>query len=472
MFVFGACPRLAWGMNEQGTEPTSPDEVDDSAGAIAATPQAPLIRWPIYHGWWIVLVGAGVLLLTTYANSNAANYIFEPEASPNQGSYWFALRLLASPLLLLLLLPLVGHFVDRRGPIVPITSVLLIAGTTYVVLAIIGPSWPSYILALLMGTAMSATARIAMMTTVANLFSRHLGKAFAVALAGVSLGAFMPTVFTQALFLTARSIGMDGYDTIQILFVAFLGGALLIVGLAFLYVMRRWPVWGRQTWQRGKTLDASARAPDEQSQSDTDVNAVPLGLREVLTGRSYYLYVAAIALYGSMIWPLSIVVSSGGGWLSFGAIFFSAIFTIPALLIIGALADLFSRKLVVMAILAMLLILTLPLASGLDSIEATVPFALGVIANGAAIPAVLALQREYFGRRHFGLLYGIQASISAFVSLVWTLFAAAIHDYFGSPTFERLSIILPLAIALVLILLMKRPQYGNATAESAPQVAV
>ena len=450
-------------MNEQDSEVPTTDDADNPA-----PPQVPLIRWPIYRGWWIALAGAGIVTLTTYANSDIANYVFEPVGSGgSSAAVPVAIGTAASLLLLLPFRPLVGHFVDRRGPLVPVSAALLIGGLTYVVLAIIGPSWPSYSAAILVGAVMAATARIALMTTVAHLFSRHLGKAIAVVLIGTPLSTLLPSIFINGIFALVGSVTSYDYGFFQFALVAFAGSILFIAGLAFLYAMRRWPLWDRQGWQRGTmVLDAPTPSPGEQTDVDTSVESAHLRLGEILTSRSYYLYVVAIALFGSILWPLSLTANSG--WVNVSAIIFAAIFTIPGLFISGALSDRFDRKLVVMAILALLLIGTLPLLAGLGTLAAVLPIALAVVGVTAGTPAVLALQWEYFGRRHFGVLFGIQASVTALVSTIWPVLSSVAFDFYGSPIFELLSVVLPLAIALILILLMKRPQPA---AETEPQVA-
>ena len=91
-------------------------------------------------------------------------------------------------------------------------------------------------------------------------------------------------------------------------------------------------------------------------------------------------------------------------------------------------------------------------------------------------PAVLALQWDYFGRRHFGVLFGIQSSVVALVSSHRAgTRRLRLRLYIGEgPRFVFLWVILPLAIALVLILLIKRPQSAAPnppTAKAEPQVA-
>ena len=455
-------------MNEQDREPTPSNGAGNTDDANPAPPQVPLIRWPINRGWWIVLAGAGVLMLTAYANSNIANYVFDrPDSGGASSALPAAIGTAASLLFLLPFRPLVGHFVDRRGPLVPVAAALLIGGFTYIVLAFIGPSWPSYSAAILIGSVMTVTARIALLTTVANLFSRHLGKAFAVVLVGVSTATLLPGILIEVILLTVGFVIDFDYRLIQFVIVALAGGILCIAGLAFLYAMRRWPVWDRQGWQRGTNiLDAPTPAPGEGSDVDANVEPEPLQLREILTSRSYYLYVAAITLYGSILWPLFVFATNP--WTNVVATLFSAILTIPCLLIIGVLSDRFDRKLVVIAILAILLIGTLPLTLGLGTLAGVVPVVLVAVGVTAGTPAVLALQWDYFGRKHFGLLFGIQASVTALVSTIWPVLSSVVFDFYGSPIFELLSVILPLAIALIFILLMKRPQpaVGSGVAEA------
>ena len=462
-------------MDEQDREPTASNDADSAEADNPAPPQVPLIRWPIYHGWWIVLAGAGILMLTAYADSNIASNVFEP---PRTGGISDTLpRAIGSFALLVLLLPFrpfVGQLVDRRGPLVPVTAALLIGGFTYIVLAFIGPSWSSYNSAILVGGVVAVTARIALLTTVANLFARHLGVAFAVAIAGVSVATLLPSIFIGGILFVAGFVAIYEYGPIHIAIVLFTGGTLCIAGLAFVYVLRRWPLDSSRRWNEEiPALDAPASATNELSDADATVEPAPLRLREILASRSFFLYVAAIALQSSIHWPLFVTVDSG--WVNVSAALFSAIFVVPVLFVSGALSDRFNRKRVVMAILFLQLMVTLPLLSGLSGSTAVAIVFLGATGGGAVSPAVLALQWDYFGRKNFGLIFGIQSSVAALVSFIGQIFAAFVFDVFGEgPSFVFLWVILPLAIALVLILLMKRPQSAvpnPPVAETEPQVA-
>ena len=457
-------------MNEQDREAPTTDDADNPAPT-----RAPLIGRPIYYGWWIVLAGAGILMLTAYAHTNLANFVFEPPRNDGiSDTLPRAIGTAASLLLLLPFRPLVGHFVDRRGPLVPVTAALLIGGFTYIVLAFIGPSWPSYNSAILVGGVVAVTAHIALLTTVANLFSRHLGVAFALAMVGVSAAALLPSIFIGGMLFIAGFVAIYEYGPIHIAIVLFTGGTLCIAGLAFVYVLRRWPLDSSRRWNEEiPALDAPASATNELSDADATVEPAPLRLREILASRSFFLYVAAIALQSSIHWPLFVTVDSG--WVNVSAALFSAIFVVPVLFVSGALSDRFNRKRVVMAILFLQLMVTLPLLSGLSGSTAVAIVFLGATGGGAGSPAVLALQWDYFGRRHFGVLFGIQSSVVALVSVIGPVLAGFVFDVFGEgPRFVFLWVILPLAIALVLILLMKRPQPGvpnPPTAKAEPQVA-
>ena len=248
-------------MNEQDSEVPTTDDADNPA-----PPQVPLIRWPIYRGWWIALAGAGIVTLTTYANSDIANYVFEPVGSGgSSAAVPVAIGTAASLLLLLPFRPLVGHFVDRRGPLVPVSAALLIGGLTYVVLAIIGPSWPSYSAAILVGAVMAATAPHRFDDDGCSSVFQAPGQG------DCRCTNRYPSKHTSAKhfyqrYLRACWIGDKlRLRVLPVALVAFAGSILFIAGLAFLYAMRRWPLWDRQGWQRGTmVLDAPTPSPGDK----------------------------------------------------------------------------------------------------------------------------------------------------------------------------------------------------------------
>ncbi len=448
--------------NERGEEPVAENDG-------APLPSAPLLPRNIHRGWWIVLAGAGILALMTIADSNLAEFLFEPP----RGDAPRYLLSIGAPILLLVLLPLrplIGHMVDRRGPIGVVATALLIGGMAYVVLAIIGPNWQSYGAAIVVGGVMVAVAQIALLTTVANLFVRHVGLAFAIALAGVSAATFWPVVF-GGLLLLPLSTRFDGFGIVHLAIVLLVGGVLVALGLAIALGMRRWRPWGEEGWgSDAMVMDSPAASIDAEPDNQRRRQAVSLKLGTISSARSIYLYIGAAALSGTAATPflfsLDVVVGVS-------ATFLATLLSLPALVAVGALSDRFNRKLVVLAVLVILMTITIPSVLDLGRVVNSAAVGLLIAGFHARIPAILALQWDYFGKRHFGLLYGIQASASVLVAAIWHALTGFVVDVFGLGTAVFLVwSILPLAIAPVLILLMKRPQYVTPSAESEAQVAV
>ncbi len=73
-------------MNDQDGERAADD--NDTSGEQGSAPSAPLLPRHIHRGWWIALVGAGVVMLTVYADNNLGEYLFEPETYPSHQGPW------------------------------------------------------------------------------------------------------------------------------------------------------------------------------------------------------------------------------------------------------------------------------------------------------------------------------------------------------------------------------------------------
>lgn len=466
MFVFGIRPRLAWGMSEQGEDGLHTDEAEDSGNEPAA-PIAPLLPRHIHRGWWIVLAGAGILALIVYADRNLTDFLFEP---PRGGAprYLLSIGSLILLLVLLPLRPLIGLLVDRHGPIGLVATTLLIGGIAYAVLAIIGPNWQSYGVAIVVGGVMEAVAGIALLTTVANLFVRRLGLAFAIAFAGVSTATWWPSLF-GSLFLLPLSTRFDGFGIVHLATVLFVGGVLIALGLVIVLATRRWPPWGEEGWgSDAMVMDSPTTSTSDEPDNHNGREAVSLKVRTVFSGRSIYLYIAAAMLSVTVHSPFLFSMDAVVG---VSAITLAALLSLPALLAVGILSDRFNRKLIVLAVFAILMTIVIPSILDLGRVINSAAFALLIAGFNARTPAILALQWDYFGKRHFGLLYGIQVSTSAFFAAIWNPLTGFVVDVFGqgSVVFLAWSIV-PLALALVFILLMKRPEYQSTTANSGMQV--
>jgi len=272
-------------MNEQDKDGLDADGAQDS-GNEPASSIAPLLPRHIHRGWWIVLAGAGILVLIVYVDLDLADNLFEPPDGSIRASSARAIGSLISLLLLLPFWPLVGSYMDRRGPLVPISAALMIGGSSYIVLGFVGPSWVSYYLALFVGSAVTTTASIALLVTVANLFARHVGLAFAVALIGVFAGTWGPIVF-GSFFLRALSRSFDEFGTVHMAIVLSTGVLFFALGLAMALTMRRWRPWGEQDWgSDAMVVDAPADSIGDEAHNYHGREAAHLKLGTIFSRRS------------------------------------------------------------------------------------------------------------------------------------------------------------------------------------------
>ena len=459
-------------MNEQDGESVT--------SAEDALPQTPLIRRPIYHGWWIVLAGLVALAVVEFAGTSILDRLF---FSPNTANDLFV-TIVASVLVavtLLLLHPFVGYLADRRGPRVVVTPALLIGALILIVLTWAEPGWLTYWAAILVVRVFSPVVHIALATAVANWFMRNRGKAFAFLLMGPAVAHFLPAasigLWLELLSLTddaSEAFSGGHYSTFQ----ALIAGIAVIVAVVPLAILLR-----------RKPDDSNARLEQEGStEYDLDAEPAPQPLRAILQSRQYRLYVVALSLQASAIGAIRITAGSalGDSITSIGVRWFgdtllaAAVVVAVGLLVTGALSDRYDRRKVVAGILGAQLFCSLALVTAPDELAV---LALAIVIGGGAgalSAANLALQAELWGRRRFGLLMGIQMSAAAFLATFWglatwilwrlsALSANGFDDDAALFPFVIIGAAVPLAVALALILLMNRPRVrgaGAARAES------
>ena len=248
--------------------------------------------------------------------------------------------------------------------------------------------------------------------------------------------------------------------------VILIGTLLLAAGIAFVVILLRLKLHRREVWQEQiGPLDVPERDPGYARTAPADSQK----LRHTLFGRSYLFYVVALALQSAAFAPVTFALDD---FLDVSLVFLLAPVGIGLFVAAGVLSDIYDRKMIAAAILFIQMVIVVPLAVGIPGgagIALTVMSGAGL---GSANPANLALQRDYFGRERFGLLLGIQMSVAAIPALAGPILVLGLKDLFGIFIAFTVGSFIPLAVAFILVLLMKRPQYENAPAESEPQVAI
>ena len=426
-------------------------------------------RRPIYFGWWIVLAGLVALAVVEFADNSFPNRFFYSTNTTNVLFGTIATFLLVT-LALNLLRPFVGHLADRYGPRYLAAPALLIGGLSSIALSRLEPGWLPYAAAVLIGGGLSLTMHIVMATAVANWFSRNRGKAFALLLMGPAVALFLPAL-SIGLWINLLSLRDDASEAFSGR--SFAGYEVLVAGIVMIGLAVPLAVLLRQR------PDGSGASLEKEGSAEypLDAEPSPQPLTTILKSRQYLLYIVALSLQASAIGAIRITTGSaldnslttiGARW--FGdVVIATAVVVAVGLFVTGALSDRYDRRKVVAGILGAQLVCSLVLVLATDEIAV---LALAIVIGGgvgALSAANLALQAELWGRRRFGLLLGIQMSAALFLSGVWVSITFIIRGFFGDlttgideETAGYLLVIIgaavPLAVALALILLMRRPR--------------
>ncbi len=468
------------------------------ATEVQTTPRR---RTRIFYGWWIVLVGAGVLFLAQFARSFL---VTPPEFNDLTilGRSMLILTRILGSLSLLFINPIAGYLVDRFGPRVVVTTALAIGGLGFLALSPAESGVSTYAAALLIGGSLFATSYIAVAKAATNWFSRNVGKAFAILLMGPAIVSLWPSLwFELSLELgtfpspspTASSTGTVAgtpFSTLILLTGIALCAATIVVFTLFRHRPQEYVAQPEEeTFAEGEADVGGGESTAYRASTEQAGQSV----RSILLSRPYLLYIGVLSLQAPVIFSLRL--STSEAYLDFLFTFsfrwlgafelLLGVLGIAVLFMAGTLSDRYSRQRVVAAIIGIQLAsaCVILLADGdMAALALIVASSTGVAGIAAAS---LALQAEYFGRRHFGLLLGIQISAAALVFHVWSriqpfALPSSIEEmgsgsiWVQHPLLPLVGAVLPLAIALVLILLMKRPQSAvpnPPVAETEPQVA-
>ena len=456
-----------------------------------------LKRWTnpkhVYRGWWIVLVGFFLLAVAARAQGGA---LFELEMEFRQlrtgtddfpQAFDVYLGLVAAVIVALI----VGYAVDRFDPEVVILPILVGAATLSFVAEISDNLWLRYFAWVVIMAALAGVLLIGFAKVVTSWFSRHRGKAFAVLLAGIMLAPALPfpRIHRVGYWLFPYDYSRGVWpDLRQIQLVD--PAVLFVVGSAVAYFVLRSRFRNNWSARRESVLLRDDQEPDEEEGpkiAPVDERSRPL--KSILFGRSYLLLIAASGLQASV---LVLALFTPGYWTNWHIVFplrkvYSAFpfydepgaaYLLGALVLLGTgvLADRFGGRRVLIWTMVAQFACVVAAGSG-NIVVDNLAFAIGVGAGaGGLSAAALIVLTEYWGTRHFGVLLGILASATlAAYMLARELYYPAMSekDYWLLYDWLPYVVLAMLALALLLILLMKRPQSAvpnPPVAETEPQV--
>jgi len=322
-----------------------------------------------------------------------------------------------------LLAPVVGTIVDRFGPRrlmffgVALTGIgLFLLSQTYTLASFYGAF-------VLISLGASTTSVTVIMTVVAQWFRRRIGLASGITVCGFACGALMLPI------INALIVDYDWRVAVTVL-----AGGTIIILLPVLLLLRNRPDLSSEQGSQELSV-SSPGSVAAQSAGDGEVNAT---VRQALRTRAFWHILVAFTLFNvviiSVITHVMPYLSSVSVTRSTASLVTMAI---PLLSIIGRLGmgwwgDRRSRHWVLalsllltgfgIACFAMVGVRTLWLVPFL------IAYAIGYGGTMALRPAMI---REYFGRLHFGGIFGLVLGISMLGGVIGAPLAGRVFDVTG-----------------------------------------
>ncbi len=389
----------------------------------------------IFYGWWIVLVA---FLSDFISGANAYGFpIFYKPMAKELG--WSRTTVAIAPTLrtlfsALLLSPVVGRMVDRRGPKVIMLVGAILMGITSVGMVFVGEVWQYILVYSIVGAAaVVSEGNLVTMATVSKWFVRKRGRATAFVTLGVSIGGLLFT--PVGTYLQVNHGWQSGW-----LFLGILSWILLIPSSFF---MRRQPE------DMGLLPDNAQPTPAASSASSAVKEAQRRGrgadafeevwtLGQAIRSPAFWLILMAFNL-GSM--SISAVTLHQFNYITdkgFSEATAASVVTLYAFLaIIAKLVYGFVSERVHIRYLAIFCMIGGGIAISIFNFAATAQhlYIYAIVyglTRGAFILVTPLAWANYFGRTFQGTIRGFTGPFGLISSAGGPLFGAWIYDHYGS----------------------------------------
>ena len=414
----------------------------------------------IFYGWYLVGISSFMLMLmstTVFQGVGTFFVALERNFGWNRTtlSGAFALSRVEGALLG----PLEGLLVDRLGTRKMVIIGYLVMGAGFIFYSQIQSIWQFYVAYLAISLGSGVGGWIAFVTLINNWFSRRRALAMSIAVSGIQLGGFLVPLLAWGIEnhdfrLTALAIGI----------------VLIIVAVPASHFVRNRPE------DVGERPDGEPlrRAPLTQSGAPQpeSTDEIELSPRQAL--RTLAFWVIAVARLTSVVSIVTLSVHlvpklTDSGISLITANFVVTLYTFAAFLsgfIAGYLADRTS-KIAVLFVCMFLQALAMGILTVTDSLPMAWVFAILWGAGfGGRVPLLTAIIGDFFGRRNFGSILGLNMVPSNIAMIFAPLFAGFMFDL-------RQSYFIPFAVFTVMgfigafvILLARQPSHPQTSTPS------
>ena len=349
-----------------------------------------------------------------------------------------------------LLGPLEGFLVDRLGTRRMVIVGYLVMGLGFIFYSQIQTVWHFYVAYIAISLGSGVGGWIAFVTLINNWFSRRRALAMSIAVSGIQLGGFLVP-------LMAWGIESHGFRMTAL----GIGIVLIVVAVPASRFVRNLPE-DVGSLPDGAPIRRTVGTSGSSTQSDSE-DVPDMTPRQALKTVSFW--VIAVARLTSVVSIVSLSVHlvpklTDSGISLITANFVVTLYTFVAFLtgfLAGYLADR-SSKVIVLFVCMLLQALAMGILTFTDTLPMAVVFAvLWGAGFGGRVPLLTAIVGDYFGRRHFGSILGMNMVPSNIAMIFAPLFAGFMFDL-------RQSYVIPFAtftimgfIGAFVILLARQP---------------
>jgi len=366
-------------------------------------PNQPAKRGKLFYGWYIVIAAA----LSNAAVGGIMVYGVTAMVDPIYAAFGWTYAQISLAMTLRgvengVLNPVVGFLADRvSGRKLMFCGTVLACGGLFMLSRVssLAMFYGAFVI-ITLGT--SLTSHLVPLTVIMRWFRTNAAKASAWFSIGIGLGAFTVPI-------VAFAIDAVGWQTA----LAMLAGIILVLALPLVFVIRDRP-------EDSGLLPDGASPPDETTQPAAEpvkeVAPEPyLSVRQAVRTRAFWqigfaamFWIAGFASFVLYVMPYLEYVGVPRTMASLVAMAVPAV-SLPSRILMGWLADRFPTKNVIAVAIALIgsgLLLFGGVSADTTALLVICVIVLG-IGLGGMTPLGAPLNREYFGTKHFGAIYGL-----------------------------------------------------------------
>jgi len=394
----------------------------------------------IYYGWWVV-GGAFLLLFCAVGIQFYAFPVFfevmvrEREWTRTQA----ALAITIGTFVAGATGVLVGGLIHKIGLRPVMVCGTIIAGLGFLLLRTVTEPWQFYLYyGLVFSLGIAGIGSVPSMTAVESWFDRGKSTALGITATGIGAGGIVMPLLAEGL------ISRYGWQTAC----ACLAGILILVCIPVSTIIMRTP-------QERKVAPGSAQQKGLEAGGATT--------RQALKQKSFWLIsISAMLLYLvymiGLTHQVAFAVDMGIGRVAAaGAVSVLCVFSIPARIGFGKLGDIIDKRYVVMMVASLHAVAFAVLLKTTNLAMLYGYSALLGIGVGGLTTMLPGLVADYFGRKHFGAVYGALEMVTTLGNMMGSVYGGWIYDTTKSYFLAFLSGIIIALLAIVLVYLAPKP---------------